>query len=88
MKEKQIIGFILEPDQDMMWATGYELHGYTITRKVDTWLLVIKVNGQRGKRLVTFIECATPFECYALWYHAMHSNDFKLTWRVDKFTQL
>lgn len=85
MHEKAVIGTMLEPDKAMMWATGYALHGYTVTKKETTWLLIIKVNSSKGGRLVAFIECSELYQCFALWHEAMHSNSFKLTWRTDQY---
>lgn len=82
----QVHGFMLEPDKEMFYQTGYALHSYTLRSEDTGWLMIIRVNAQQGGRLVTFIKSGTIFDCWEIWYTAMTSNSIALKWYPDKFT--
>jgi len=77
--------FILEPEKETTWQTGWLLSGYTFTKRDDGWLLTLKCTSRKGVRKVAFIHANTVLDCYQLWYSAMVSNSFTLKWRDDKY---
>lgn len=78
--------FMLEPEKQIAWHTGYLLHSITIKQQENGWLMVIRVNSTKGGRLVSFIQTSCVDGCWNLLYTALHSNSFNLTWHQDKFT--
>lgn len=83
--QEQVTAFILEPDREMVYQTGYTLHSYTLRKEGEGWLLVIRVNAQKGGRLVTFLKTDSIYTCFEVWYQAMVSKAITLKWYPDKF---
>lgn len=82
---KSGLKFIIDPEKETVWATGWMLTGYTFTKKDDGWLLTIKVCSQSGVNKVAFITAPEIASCYELWYSAMTTTSIKLKWRDDRY---
>lgn len=83
---EQVSAFILDPEKEMAFQTGYTLHSYTLRKEEPGWLLVIRVNAMKGGRLVAFLKTDSAYTCYELWLTAMTSKSLTLKWYPDKFS--
>lgn len=77
--------FIIDPEKETVWSTGWMLTGYTFTKKDDGWLLTIKVRSRSAVSKVAFIHAPQIASCYELWYAAMTTTSVKLKWYDDKY---
>lgn len=72
-------------EQEVAYYSGYVLRGINFSKRDDGWLMIVKVDGKRGKPLVTFIHAPTPAECMEVMEQALRTRHYTLKWREDKF---
>lgn len=72
-------------DEELAWAQGYTLQGYTLKRKAHTWLLVVRATTPDGLAKVAFFESADRMDCYRGLYSLIHTSGSGHRWREDKF---
>jgi len=82
------LAFLVDPAKATVWSTGYLLDGWTMTRKGDRWLLVIKVTGKKGNPLVAFINSNSAEGCMRYWHGALCSDSYALKWHPDQFRKV
>jgi len=88
MNYKKLAEFCLHPEQIVAYETGSTLVGYSIKKKEDEWLMMIRVKTSSGKFMVAFIGASTIDTCWELFYTAVTKTSFTLKWKLDNFSQV
>jgi len=77
--------FLLDPIQETAWAAGVLCTGFSVKVGSGTTTIVIRVKDTKGKPKVAFITTHSYAECMEVWFTALHSTAYSLTWLDDRF---
>lgn len=74
--------FISEIDEEVAYHTRRTLQGVTMTKRSESWLMVLKGNF-KGNKEVAFITGVDMIDCYRNLYSLMYGG--RLQWRKSKY---
>jgi len=78
----RLVDYLLILPEDFAWYTGAELTGFVVSKKPDSWLLIVKAT-VRGQRKVAFFDAETIQDAFRYFYVNLKGGT--IGWKDDRF---
>lgn len=86
-KDLEWLTWVAVLEQSLAWYQSKLLTGWTLRRRGDHWVMVLKAlernNSREGKPVVAFMQARTPLDCFKALGGAIRTNG--LYWKDDKY---
>lgn len=77
--------FMNDPAHEFAYGTTKRLMGWSLKRKKETWLLVVKAHSKGQGNEVAFIETSTAVGCYEYLALYCYRAGTPLRWLPDRY---